>query len=74
MRTAAITNETTLGLILREARIARGLTQRELAAELGVDQRYVVELEAGKPTKALQRVFAFALRTGIAFTASIPDD
>jgi transcriptional regulator with XRE-family HTH domain len=66
MRSSRISDTATLGLVLREARIRRGLTQRELAAHLGVRQSYIVELEAGKPTKAIERLLDFARETGVA--------
>lgn len=67
MRSARINDPGELGIILREARTAKGLSQRELAKRLGVTQKYIVELEAGKPTKAIDRLFEFALETGITF-------
>lgn len=73
MRTAPITTPAGLGLILREARLAAGFTQRELAAELGVAQSYIVELEAGKQIKALERLFDFAGATGLKLYAETPD-
>jgi HTH-type transcriptional regulator/antitoxin HipB len=69
MRSARINDPSELGVILREARIAKGLSQRELASRLGVAQKYIVELEAGKPTKAIDRLFEFALATDITFRA-----
>ncbi|HQU63042.1 MAG: helix-turn-helix transcriptional regulator [Nitrosomonas sp.] len=39
-----------LGDALRAARKQLGLTQSQLALAAGVDVRFVVELEAGKPT------------------------
>ena len=45
-----------LGAALRMARKALGLTQAELALAAGVGLRFVVELEAGKPTVRLERV------------------
>jgi HTH-type transcriptional regulator/antitoxin HipB len=46
-----------LGSALREFRTRSGLTQRELAAELGVSQRYIWELEHGKPGVLTDRLF-----------------
>ena len=47
-----------LGRIVREERKTQGLRQQELAAACGVGVRFIVDLEAGKPTlqlgKALQ--------------------
>ena len=39
-----------IGRIVRAARKSAGLRQYELAGAAGVGQRFVVELEAGKPT------------------------
>jgi ribosome-binding protein aMBF1 (putative translation factor) len=38
------------GDLVRRARRAHGLTQRELALVANVDERFIVDLEAGKPT------------------------
>jgi HTH-type transcriptional regulator/antitoxin HipB len=73
MRTAAITDTAALGLVLREARLQRGLTQRELAAALDVRQSYIAEMELGKSIKALERLFDFARETGLTLSADIAD-
>lgn len=65
MRTARITSPESLGRILREARLNEDLTQDEVAEALGVNRRYVIELEAGKPTKALERLFDYMRETGV---------
>jgi len=46
----------TLGITLRAARKHLGLTQSELALAAGVGLRFVVDLEAGKPTVRLAQV------------------
>lgn len=47
-----------LGTTIREARRSMGLRQDQLAGAAGVGLRFIVELEAGKPTiqlgKAIQ--------------------
>ena len=45
-----------LGGALRAARKRLGLTQPEVALAAGVGVRFMVELEAGKPTLQLERV------------------
>lgn len=45
-----------LGLALRGARKHLGLTQPQLAMAAGVGVRFIVELEAGKPTARLETV------------------
>lgn len=45
-----------LGAALRAARKQLGLTQADLALAAGVGMRFVVDLEAGKPTVRLEQV------------------
>ncbi|WP_026600754.1 helix-turn-helix transcriptional regulator [Methylomonas sp. 11b] len=45
-----------LGQALRAARKQLGLTQSELALAAGVGVRFIVDLEAGKPTVRLETV------------------
>ena len=45
-----------LGAALRAARKHLGLTQSQLALAAGVGLRFIVELEAGKPTVRLENV------------------
>lgn len=45
-----------LGLALRTARKQLGLTQSQLALVAGVGLRFIVDLEAGKPTLRLEQV------------------
>ena len=45
-----------LGAALRSARKQLGLTQPELALAAGVGVRFIVDLEAGKPTVRLDSV------------------
>ncbi|MDO5677763.1 MAG: helix-turn-helix domain-containing protein [Propionibacteriaceae bacterium] len=65
-----------LGRMLQQARLVAGLTQRELAAQLGTTQKYIWELEAGKPSIVMERLFAAMQATGMELTATItePDD
>jgi len=55
---AWVTRPTDLGDFLRARRLQRGLTQAELADELGISRRYVVEIEQGKPSLYTDRLFA----------------
>ena len=47
-----------LGKTVRSARRAAGLRQDELAGAANVGVRFVIELEAGKPTAQLGKTFA----------------
>lgn len=52
----AIRSPQQLGDALRAARKQLGLTQPQLALAAGVGVRFIVELEAGKPTVRLENV------------------
>ncbi len=47
-----------IGTTVRQARLAQGLRQDQLAAAAGVGVRLLVELERGKPTVRLDKVLA----------------
>ncbi|MCL4818156.1 MAG: helix-turn-helix transcriptional regulator [Vicinamibacteria bacterium] len=53
-----------IGGVVREARVGQGLRQDQLAAAAGVGVRFVVELEAGKPTVRLDKVLAVLAALG----------
>ena len=54
--TARIDSPTSLGQAVRRARKQLKLTQPQLALASGVGVRFIVELEAGKPTVRLESV------------------
>ena len=68
-----VTGPPSLGRIAQQARLQLGLTQRELAEQLGTTQRSIWEIEAGKPSIYTERLFAVMRATGVTLTASIPD-
>ena len=47
----------TLGQILQQIRMQRGISQRELAGMLGISQKWVWEMEQGKPGLLMDRLF-----------------
>ena len=62
------------GLAVQQARLARGLSQSELAAELGVPQSTISEVESGRVTIYVRRLLSIARATGLEFSASWEDD
>ena len=52
----AIHTSAELGELVKDARRAQGLLQTDLAGLSGTGNRFVVELERGKPTLQLQKV------------------
>ena len=53
------------GAALARARKGLELTQRDLAIAIGVGERFVVDLEAGKPTAQLGKALAAAKAAGM---------
>jgi HTH-type transcriptional regulator/antitoxin HipB len=68
-----ITTAADFGAALIRARKGLGLTQRDLALAIGVGERFIVDLEAGKPTAQLGKALAAAKAAGmhLADTAEI---
>lgn len=58
------------GAAVAFARKALGLTQRELALAINSGERFIVELEAGKPTAQLGKALAAARAVGLRLTAT----
>ena len=53
------------GAALMRARKGLGITQRDLALAIGVGERFIVDLEAGKPTAQLGKALAAAKAAGM---------
>lgn len=62
-----------IGEIVRTTRKAQGLRQDELAGAAGVGLRFVVELEAGKPTAHLGKTLAVLTALGCKIHIDAPD-
>ncbi len=62
------------GLALQQARLARGLSQNELAQQMDVPQSTISEIESGKSTIYLRRLFSIAKATGVEINATWEDD
>ncbi len=54
-----------VGAFLRLVRDKHGLSQQELAEDLGINRRYVYELEAGRPSIYADRLFQTLRHLGI---------
>lgn len=68
-----VTSPKSLGRILQQARLLSGMSQRELADRLNTTQRYIWEIEAGKPSIFMDRIFALMRETGVDLTATIKE-
>lgn len=73
--TGEITGPESLGRMLQQARLLNGLSQRQLADRLETSQRYIWEMESGKPSIYTARLFAIMRETGMTLSATIaPED
>jgi y4mF family transcriptional regulator len=63
-----------VGAVVRAARLGQGLRQDQLAAAAGVGQRFLVELERGKPTVRLSKVLAVLDALGCRLAIVAPPD
>ncbi len=61
-----------LGRIIRDERTAQKLRQDELAAAAGVGVRFLIELEAGKPTAQLGKALDVLATLGCRVTVIPP--
>ena len=71
--TGSVTTPQALGRLLQQARLSQGLSQRQVADQLGISQAYVSELESGKTSLALTRVFEIMRLTGMTLMAEISE-
>lgn len=69
-KTDMIDNAIQFGAAVASARKALGLTQRELALAISSGERFIVDLEAGKPTAQLGKALAAAKAVGLRLTAT----
>lgn len=63
-----------LAALVRDRRRALGWTQQHLAAECGTSARWVVALEAGKPSVHTGMVLAALATLGVTLDVQVADD
>lgn len=64
-----LTDPAALGRLLRQVRKQLALTQQDVALAAGVGLRFVVELEAGKPSVRLENVMRVLDVLGVSLLA-----
>jgi len=69
-----ITSPELLGFALQQGRLVRGMSQRQLADELGIGQKWIWEMEGGKPGLLMERLFAMLDAAGVRLWAEIDDE
>ena len=68
-----VRNAEALGRMLQQGRMLRGMSQRQLADQLGIGQKWVWEMEQGKPGLLTDRLFEMLRATGVRLYAEIDD-
>jgi len=64
-----IKNSFTLGHVIQQSRMQQGISQRDLAKMLGINQKWVWEMEQGKPGILMDRLFRILKETGVTLSA-----
>ncbi len=67
-------NPAEIGDIVRTSRKAAGLRQDELAGASGVGLRFIVDLEAGKPTAQIGKTLQVLAALGCSFDIVAPPE
>lgn len=67
-----ITNTIEMGKLIRATRKKAKLTQAELAAAAGIGERFIRELEKGKPSCQLEKALLVTQMLGIKLEAELP--
>jgi y4mF family transcriptional regulator len=70
---ASVPTSADIGGIVRAARKAAGLRQDELAGAAGVGLRFIVDLEAGKPTAQIGKALQVLAALGCAVEITPPE-
>ncbi len=65
-----ISSSTDLGIVLSRARKSKGLSQREVAARLGVTQKWISAVEQGKPRAWIDKVLELSYFLGVQLYAT----
>ena len=60
-----------IGRTIAEARVERGLTQAELAADVGIERTYLARLETGRSTLHIERVLRLLRTLGVTVEATL---
>ncbi|MBP1325817.1 transcriptional regulator with XRE-family HTH domain [Leucobacter exalbidus] len=72
--TARLRTPADFGLAVQQARMERELTQNQLAADSGIRQSSISEIESGKSTIYLKQLLELARATGLELSASWGDE
>ena len=72
MKVLIIKTAEDLGKLIRQVRLQQKLKQVDLATASGTGERFIVDLERGKPTCEFDKALHVARMLGIKLEASVP--
>ena len=72
MKVPIIKTAEDLGRLIRQVRLQQKLRQIDLAMTSGTGERFIVDLERGKPTCEIDRALHVARMLGIKLEATVP--
>ena len=67
--TTKIKTPYTLGQVIQQSRLQQGFSQRDIADMLGISQKWVWEMEQGKPGLLMERLFMILEKTDVTLSA-----
>ena len=67
--TTKIRDSFTLGQVLQQSRMQQGISQRQMAKLLGINQKWIWEMEQGKPGLLMDRLFSMLEKGGVTLIA-----
>jgi HTH-type transcriptional regulator/antitoxin HipB len=70
MPTVTVRNFRDLAAVIRASREARGIRQEDLAEELGLNRYYLAQIENGKNSLVISRLFRIMRRLGITLSVT----
>lgn len=72
-RTFTVRTARDFGRAVRQARLAAGLTQEQLAEQVGVDRSYLARMESGLSVVLLDRVMRAFRQLGVEVIVAFPE-
>lgn len=70
-RRYAVRSVADIGRTIAEARRERGLTQEQLASQLGIHRTYLARLENGQSSLQLERILQLLRKLGVTVEATL---
>ncbi len=73
-RTWVVRSGADFGRAIADIRVARGMTQAQLASSAGMERPYLAKIETGRSVRLLEHVLRILRRLGATVTITLGDD